>query len=630
MLTPDSFRDKTKTKMNTVSIHLKKLLMASLLFMIINYTLPFNAMSQSFAGGGNIQSLAACTNGTVNASGENAYGQLGNGTYTASTTPVLVSGLTGIIAVAAGGGTYEDEYSAHSLALKNNGTVWAWGNNVNGQLGNGTNTTSNIPVQVSGLSGIIAIACGHNWDLSLALKNDGTVWTWGDNTVGQLGNGTTTDSNIPVQVSGLTGVVAIAGGSGHALALKNDGTVWAWGWNWAGMLGTGNNTDSYVPVQVISLTGMVAVAAGGIHSLALKNDGTVWAWGGNYYGECANGGGNTPVQVNGLTDITAITANNAESAALKNDGTIWAWGNNYAALPVYTPVQSSVSGFVTINAGRQTLRAAKNDGSIWSTTFIIEPGFPMIQIDVCPQTCTMTVSAGTDEHLLFGYAPGQCKTKTAVVTGGTAPFTYSWTLSRALLAGETMTGANTSTVTVCLMDTAELCVTVTDAASCTANDCAMMFAEDVRCGNGNNQKVTICHNNNTICVDANAVAAHLAHGDYVGPCGSNFANHEEIEIKENTKPVFSIYSNRDKEIAKPGLNIYPNPSDGNFIVSVNLTDDNSGDRIINIINSNGQVVKQLNMNGQNRISINLKESGTYVVKLITGRQVFTKKLIVVH
>jgi hypothetical protein len=230
-------------------------------------------------------------------------------------------------------------------------------------------------------------------------------------------------------------------------------------------------------------------------------------------------------------------------------------------------------------------------------------------------SCTMTVSAGADENLLFGYPPSQCKTKTAVVTDGTAPFSYSWTLDRALLPGETMTGANTATVTVCLMDTTELCVTVTDAASCTATDCAMMFAEDVRCGTGNNQKVTICHNNNTICVDANAVAGHLNHGDYVGPCAS-FTNNEDIKITKSIKNDFSIY---------------PNPSDGNFIVSLNLPgDDNTGDRNIQIINSSGQIVKQLNMNGQNRISMNLKEPGTYSVQLITNRQVITKKLVVIH
>lgn len=229
--------------------------------------------------------------------------------------------------------------------------------------------------------------------------------------------------------------------------------------------------------------------------------------------------------------------------------------------------------------------------------------------------CTMTVSAGADEHLLFGYLPNQCKTKTAAVTDGTAPFSYSWTLSRALLPGETMTGANTASVTICLMDTAELCVTVTDAASCTATDCAMIFAEDVRCGSGNNQKVMICHNGNTICVDANAVPAHLAHGDYIGPCESSFAIPEVITKAKS---------------AEPALSVYPNPGTGKFTIDLDRSIESMKDGLLRVINSNGKVVKQWSMNQQNRIQMELTIPGIYIIQYTSNDRVITRKFVVVQ
>src|SRR5213075_2900641 len=189
-----------------------------------------------------IASLALClcqsarAQGTVSAWGANFFGELGNGTFTtdppyAINTPGSVSGLIGVTAIAGG--------AFHSLGLKSDGTVWAWGDNRLGQLGNGTFTDSNTPVQVLGpggfLTGMTALAVGSDNEHSLALKSDGTVWAWGDNQSGQLGNGTVTPYpygvNTPVQVLGpggvgyLTGVTAIAGGLLSSLALKSDGTV---------------------------------------------------------------------------------------------------------------------------------------------------------------------------------------------------------------------------------------------------------------------------------------------------------------------------------------------------------------------------------------------------------------------
>jgi alpha-tubulin suppressor-like RCC1 family protein len=190
--------------------------------------------------------------------------------------------------------------------LKNDGTVWAWGNNSAGALGNGNNTDSNVPVQ-SNISGVIAVARGGGH--SLALKSDSTVWAWGRNNYGQLGNGSNSDSNVPVQVGNLSGVIAIEGGAVHSLALKQDGTVWAWGYNLYGSLGNGNNTDSNIPVQASNLSNVITIASGGSHSghnLAVKQDGTLWSWGWDDVGQLGNGmntDSNVPVQVIGLCQL---------------------------------------------------------------------------------------------------------------------------------------------------------------------------------------------------------------------------------------------------------------------------------------------------------------------------------------
>ncbi|HEX8819499.1 MAG TPA: hypothetical protein VF794_06205, partial [Archangium sp.] len=161
---------------------------------------------------------------------------------------------------------------SHNLKLSLDGSVWAWGLNQSGQLGNGTTTQSTTPVRVVGLDNVQSIASGDHH--SLALKKDGTVWTWGYNSHGQLGDGTTTNRTTPVQVVGLTNVVALSAKKEHSLAVKSDGTVWAWGNNDKGQLGDGTSTNRTTPVQVPGLSGAMSVAAGWYSSLALKQDGT--------------------------------------------------------------------------------------------------------------------------------------------------------------------------------------------------------------------------------------------------------------------------------------------------------------------------------------------------------------------
>ncbi|HRI72488.1 MAG TPA: DUF1566 domain-containing protein, partial [Polyangium sp.] len=210
-----------------------------------------------------------------------------------------------------------------------NGSVWAWGINVSGQLGDGTTTNRHTPVRVSGLSGATAVAGGNGH--SLALKSDGTVFAWGTNDAGQLGDGTTIERHTPVQVSGLSGIVAIAAGRYSSMALKADGTVFTWGNTTYLALGCAPAADPTTPVQVNGLSGIVAVAAGERDMLALRSDGTVFAWGKNSNGELGDGTTHercAPVQVNGLTNVTSIAMGRMYSLALTSDGTIFTWGDN--------------------------------------------------------------------------------------------------------------------------------------------------------------------------------------------------------------------------------------------------------------------------------------------------------------
>ena len=224
-----------------------------------------------------------------------------------------VRGLKSVTAISAGDG--------HTAALGSDGTVWTWGNNSSGQLGDGTNTSGFVPVQVKGLNGVTAVAAGGQH--TVALRSDGTVWTWGSNEYGQLGNGTDTSSAVPLQVQGLSGVTAVAAGSYHTVALRSDGTVWTWGRNGAGQLGDGTNTNSSVPVQVQDLSGVTVIAAAAQHTAALRSDGTVWTWGDNSSGQLGDGrtkNSSIPVQVIN-SDGSVFNVNGGNSSVISKSPT---------------------------------------------------------------------------------------------------------------------------------------------------------------------------------------------------------------------------------------------------------------------------------------------------------------------
>ncbi len=273
-------------------------------------------------------SIALSGDSTVWSWGDNlTYGDLGDGTSTQRNSPVHVLGQGGVgflsFIISISGGDY------HSLAVKENGTVWAWGRNSAGQLGDNTSTNRSTPVLVPGLSRIISVTGGG--EFSLALDSTGNVFSSGNNSSGQLGIGSTTNQHTFSQIYSLTGITAIGAGTLHSIALKNDSTVWTFGSNGYGQLGDSTTNDSSTPIKVKSLSGIIAIAASGSHSMALKSDGTVWGWGDNQNGDIGDGTTiqrNYPVKIDSLSGITSIACGAFHGLALKNDGYVWAWGNN--------------------------------------------------------------------------------------------------------------------------------------------------------------------------------------------------------------------------------------------------------------------------------------------------------------
>ena len=235
---------------------------------------PVADLSDVVAGlAGQWHSLAVRGDGSVWAWGKNKDGQLGDGGDTDRLAPGVVEGVTGVVALAAG-----DE---HSVALREDGTVWTWGLNVAGQLGDGTTRSRAVPGRVPGLTGVVAVSANAHY--TLALREDGTVWAWGRSGTRSAPDTLTPTAYgpVPVQLKGLRGVLAVSAGDGHALAVLRDGSVWAWGDNSHGQLGDGTTTYRAEPARVQGLDGVRRALAGYNHSLALREDGALWSWGAN-------------------------------------------------------------------------------------------------------------------------------------------------------------------------------------------------------------------------------------------------------------------------------------------------------------------------------------------------------------
>jgi alpha-tubulin suppressor-like RCC1 family protein len=304
--------------------------------------------------------------------GYNSYGQLGDSTVVNKSSPVqTIAGGTNWKQVTGGTG--------YVAAIKTDGTLWTWGYNGWGQLGDSTFVNKSSPVQtIAGGTNWKQVACGTGH--VAAIKTDGRLWIWGYNNVGQLGDSTFVNKSSPVQtIAGGTNWKQVACGYQHTAAIKTDGTLWSWGHNTRGHLGDSTISHRSSPVQTIAGgTNWKQVACGQLHTAAIKTDGTLWSWGYNPYGQL---GDNTrldkssPVQtIAGGTNWKQVACGNHHTAAIKTDGTLWLWGRNNngqlgdsTVVDKSSPVQTIAGGtnWKQVAGGGAYTAAIKTDGTLW-------------------------------------------------------------------------------------------------------------------------------------------------------------------------------------------------------------------------------------------------------------------------
>ena len=337
-----------------------------------------SAFVQVASSKGSDFSLGIRADGSLWAWGINTNSQLGDGTTTTRRTPVQVGAASPAWTRIACG-------ASHSLAVRSDGTLWAWGLNTNSQLGDNTAITKFVPTQIGTLNTWANVSAGGTF--SVAVKTDGTLWAWGGNTAsGEIGQGSTLTTNylVPTQIGALTtwstSAAALSCGTSFTLALQTDGSLWAWGLNSSGQLGTGTTTTATSPVQAGTATNWAAVSANGASSIGRRTDGTLWTWGSNNSGQLGDGtlaARMNPSQVGTDANWNLIQGGNLHNLATKTDGTLWAWGGNASGQLGLNFADAVVRGnlptqvgtdtdWQAIGAGNLLSLGIKTNGSVWS------------------------------------------------------------------------------------------------------------------------------------------------------------------------------------------------------------------------------------------------------------------------
>lgn len=315
--------------------------------------------------------LLTRSDGTLWAYGGGSGGQLGAGTGILLNQDLLQIGSASDWQQTRAG-------SSHSGAIRQDGSLWMWGANLMGQLGDGTTSTRQAPVQIAAGSTWQTLALGNNF--TLGIRSNGSLWAWGYNINGQIGDGSNTQRISPVQVGGDTDWAKVTATTSHSLALKTNGSLWAWGNNANGQLGLGDTTSRSSPVQVGTEVDWVQVSGYGTSSYGIKADGSLWAWGLNTSGQLGLGNNvsrNVPVRVGTDNDWKQISGSSTWAAAVKSDGTLWVWGNNVTGqqgtgpgATTQSPMQLGNSqGWVAVEAANVHITAMREDGSVWTAGF---------------------------------------------------------------------------------------------------------------------------------------------------------------------------------------------------------------------------------------------------------------------